>query len=191
MQTIEQRVLDAIDVEGMLAYLCELVAIPSLGGQETAAQEHVAAQMKRCGLAVDVWELDLGQLSQHPAFSTEIEREHGLGVVGVMGKDVGGRSLILNGHVDVVPVGDEADWRYPPWQGTIADGRVYGRGALDMKGGLCCALFAAQALRDAGVRLAGKLIIQSVIGEEDGGVGALAAVLRGYTADGAIVVEPT
>jgi len=191
MQTIEQRVLDAIDVEGMLAYLCELVAIPSLGGQETAAQEHVAVQMKRCGLAVDVWELDFDQLRQHPAFSIEIEREHGLGVVGVMGEDRGGRSLILNGHIDVVPVGDEANWRYPPWQGTIADGRVYGRGALDMKGGLCCALFAAQALRDAGVQLAGKLIVESVIGEEDGGVGALATVLRGYTADGAIVVEPT
>ncbi len=191
MQTIEQRVLDAIDVEGMLAYLCELVAIPSLGGQETAAQEHVAAQMKRCGLAVDVWELDFDQLRQHPAFSIEIEREHGLGVVGVMGEDRGGRSLILNGHIDVVPVGDEANWRYPPWQGTVADGRVYGRGALDMKGGLCCALFAAQALRDAGVQLAGRLIVESVIGEEDGGVGALATVLRGYTADGAIVVEPT
>jgi len=66
MQTTEQRVLDAIDVEGMLTYLCELVAIPSLGGQETAAQEHVAAQMKRCGLAVDVWELDFDQLRQHP-----------------------------------------------------------------------------------------------------------------------------
>lgn len=60
-----------------------------------------------------------------------------------------------------------------------------------MKGGLCCALYAAKALRDAGVRLKGRLMIQSVIGEEDGGVGTLAAVLRGYRADGAIVVEPT
>ena len=59
-----------------------------------------------------------------------------------------------------------------------------------MKGGLCCALFAAQALRDAGVRLAGRLVVERVIGEEDGGVGTLAAVLRSYTADGVIVVEP-
>jgi acetylornithine deacetylase len=188
---IEQRVLDAIDVEAMLQYLCELVAIPSLSGQETAAQEHVAHQMERCSLSVDVWDLDFARLRQHPAFSAEFERKHGLGVVGVMGEDDGGRSLIFNGHVDVVPAGDEANWRYPPWQGTIAEGRVYGRGTADMKGGLCCAIFAARALREAGVRLKGRLLIESVIGEEDGGVGTLAAVLRGYRAEGAVVVEPT
>ena len=193
MQAIEQRILDAIDIEGMLAYLCELIAIPSLGGQETAVQESVAAKMKQIGLDVDVWELDFDQLRQHPAFGIEIEREHALGVVGVMGGAGGdeGRSLILNGHVDVVPAGDEANWRYPPWQGTSADGRIYGRGAVDMKGGLCCALFAAKALHDAGVRLKGRLIVESVIGEEDGGVGTLATILRGYRADGAVVVEPT
>ena len=193
MQAIEQRILDAIDIEGMLAYLCELIAIPSLGGQETAVQESVAAKMKQIGLDVDVWELDFDQLRQHPAFGIEIEREHALGVVGVMGGAGGdeGRSLILNGHVDVVPAGEMANWRYPPWQGTSADGRIYGRGAVDMKGGLCCALFAAKALHDAGVRLKGRLIVESVIGEEDGGVGTLATILRGYRADGAVVVEPT
>jgi acetylornithine deacetylase len=175
----------------MLAYLCELIAVRSLDGEETAAQEHVAAQMRDCGLEVDVWELDFDSLRGHPAFCWEVEREHGLGVVGVLGEDRGGRSLIFNGHVDVVPPGDEANWRYPPWRGTIADERVYGRGALDMKGGLCCALFAAKALRDGGARLKGRLMVESVIGEEDGGVGTLAAVLRGYTADGAVVVEPT
>lgn len=191
MEEIEERVLNAIDVDAMLRYLCELVAVPSLDGEETAAQEHVAAQMERCGLQVDVWDLDFDRLRQHPAFSMEAERKQGLGVVGLMGKDSGGRSLIFNGHVDVVPSGDEGAWHYAPWQGTITDGRVYGRGAADMKGGLCCALFAAKALRDAGVRLKGGLIVESVIGEEDGGVGTLAAVLRGYRADGAVVAEPT
>ena len=90
-----------------------------------------------------------------------------------------------------VPAGELANWHYPPWQGSIDQGRVYGRGALDMKGGLCCAIFAAKAIRDAGVQLKGKLMIESVIGEEDGGVGTLAAVMRGYKADGAVVVEPT
>src|SRR5437868_8189885 len=191
MHEVERRVLDAIDADGLLAYLRELVAIRSLDGQELAVQEHVAAQMRRLRLEVDVWELDFAALRQHPAFCWEVERERGLGVVGVLGEDRGGRSLIFNGHVDVVPAGDEANWRYPPWAGMIADGRVYGRGALDMKGGLCCALFAAKAPRDAGVRLKGRLMIESVIGEEDGGVGTLAAVLRGYSADGAVIVEPT
>lgn len=113
-----------------------------------------------------------------------------MGVVGVSGLG-NGPTLIFNGHVDVVPVGDESLWRVPPWQATIADGWVYGRGALDMKGGLACALFALKAIRDAGVRLKGRLLIQSVIGEEDGGCGALATVLRGHIGDGAIVVEPT
>jgi acetylornithine deacetylase len=191
VQEIEERVLNAIDVDGMLEYLCELIAVPSVVGEETAAQEHVATQMERCGLQVDVWELDFHELSQHSAFSMEAERERGLGVIGVTGEDAGGRSLIFNGHVDVVPVGDESRWHYPPWQGTIAQGRVYGRGAVDMKGGLCCALFAAKAFADAGVRLKGRLMVESVIGEEDGGVGTLAGILRGYTADGAVVAEPT
>jgi acetylornithine deacetylase len=191
MNALEQRVLEAIDLAGLLSYLSELVAVRSLSGQETPAQEHVAGQMERCGLSLDVWPLDFAELSRHPAFSIETERAHGLGVVGLMGEGNGGRSLIFNGHVDVVPAGDEANWRYPPWRGTLAEGRVYGRGALDMKGGLCCALFAAKALHDAGVKLKGRLMIESVIGEEDGGVGTLAAILRGYRADGAVVVEPT
>jgi acetylornithine deacetylase len=193
MDEIERRVLDALDVDGMLAFLCDLVAIPSLDGtpEEIAIQEHVAAQMRAIGLEVDVWELDFEQLRRHPAFSAEVERARGLGVAGVLGEDRGGRSLIFNGHVDVVPAGDLANWSYPPFRGTIAGGRVYGRGAVDMKGGLCCALFAAKAIRDAGVRLGGKLIVESVIGEEDGGTGTLAATLRGYTADAAVIVEPT
>jgi acetylornithine deacetylase len=190
---IEARVLDAIDLDGLLALLCELIAIRSLDGEpgELAVQEHVASWMRENGLAVDTWELDFASLRQHPAFCWEVERSRGLGVVGMLGEDRGGRSLIFNGHTDVVPAGDAANWRYPPWHGTIAEGRLFGRGAVDMKGGLCCALFAAKALIDAGVQLKGRLLLESVIGEEDGGVGTLATVLRGYTADGAVIIEPT
>ncbi len=195
METLERRVLDALDVEDMLRLLGDLIAIPSLSGQETPAQERVAAEMESCGLEVDVWELDFDQLRRHPAYSSEVERTHGLGVVGVMGEDRGGRSLILNGHVDIVPAGDETRWSYPPWNMTVvetpAGSRVYGRGSVDMKGGLCCALYAARALHRAQVRLTGRLMVESVIGEEDGGVGTLATVLRGYRADGAVVAEPT
>ncbi len=189
---IERAVIEAVDIDGLLAFLSDLVAIPSLAGSpgESAAQEYVAASLERLECEVDVWEIDFAALRRHPAFSAEVERQRGLGVVGVNGLG-NGPTLIFNGHVDVVPVGDEALWRFPPWQATIADGWVYGRGALDMKGGLACALFALKAIRDAGVRLKGRLLIQSVIGEEDGGCGALATVLRGHTGDGAIVVEPT
>lgn len=193
MNETEQRALDAIDMDGLLTLLCELIAIPSLDGSdgELAVQQHVAAWMRQNGLEVDAWEIDLPAVQAHPMASWEVERTRALGVVGVLGDDRGGRSLIFNGHTDVVPAGDPANWRYPAWQGSMAEGRVYGRGAVDMKGGLCCALFAAKALHDAGVRLRGRLMVQSVIGEEDGGIGALATVLRGYRADAAVILEPT
>jgi acetylornithine deacetylase len=190
MNNIEQQVLDQIHLDDILATLADLIPIQSLGGQETPAQKYVAECMHSQGMNVDIWEIDLEALKKHPAFSAECERQSALGVVGWIGKDEG-RNLILNGHVDVVPVGDLARWHYPPWQATLANGRVYGRGAVDMKGGLSCALHAAKAIHSAGVSLKGKLLVESVVGEEDGGTGALAAVVRGYHADGAILIEPT
>ena len=150
------------------------------------------------GFETDVWPIDLDELAGHPDWCHEVERDEALGVVGWVGEraagaaaDGAGRDLLLNGHIDVVPAGDEAAWTAPPWDPVLRDGRVYGRGAVDMKGGLCCALFAAKAIRDAGLRLRGRLSVASVAGEEDGGTGTLAAILRGHTAHGAVVVEPT
>jgi acetylornithine deacetylase len=193
VNTIEQRVLNAIDTDGMLALLCDLVAIPSLDGspEEVVIQEFLADWMARQGFEIDLWELDFAEIQRHPAASWEVNRTRGLGLVGALGSGRGGRSLIFNGHVDVVPAGDEANWPYPPWCATIVNGNVYGRGALDMKGGVCCGLFAAKAIRDAGVKLNGRLLLQTVMGEEDGGIGTLAALLRGHHADGAVIMEPT
>jgi acetylornithine deacetylase len=187
---VERRVLDAVDLDALTECLAGLIEFRSEGGHETPVQEHVARLMTRLGLELDRWDIDLDRLRRHPAFTAEIEREHALGVVGRTGRGRG-RTLILNGHVDVVPAGDAARWSVPPWRATVRDGRVYGRGSADMKGGLCCALFAVQAIRDAGVDLAGTVLLQSVVGEEDGGTGTLAAIERGYTGDAAIVLEPT
>ncbi len=192
--------LDALDLDALVALLRELIAIPSLDGEETAAQQRVAAWMHEAGLETDVWQIDLEELSRHPDWCHEVDRVDALGVVGWCGEPApgrtaeggtSGRDLLLNGHIDVVPVGDEAAWTTPPWDPAMRDGRVYGRGAVDMKGGLCCALFAVKAIRDAGVRLRGRLTVASVVGEEDGGTGTLATILRGHTAHGAVVVEPT
>jgi acetylornithine deacetylase len=185
----EERVLEHLDVDGMLTFLRELVSIPSVGGEETEAQRMVGGWMEENGLRVDLWEIDLGALRQHPAYSAEIERDEALGVVGRMG--IPGRRLVLNGHVDVVPPGDLSAWSFSPWDGTVVEGSVRGRGALDMKGGLACALFVAKAIRDAAVRLEGELVLQSVVGEEDGGLGTLATILRGHRGDGCIILEPT
>ena len=101
-----------------------------------------------------------------------------------------GHSLIVNGHIDVAEVGDSSGWSFPPFALTKgADGRLYGRGVADMKGGLAASLFAIKMLREYGVELKGDLIFQSVIGEEAGEAGTLAAIERGYTADYAVVVD--
>ena len=209
LSAVERRAVAALDFDGLVAFLRELIALPSLGGAESPAQQAVGAWMERAGFATDIWRIDLDELAKHPDHCTEVERHEALGVVGWVGgraADRGaggaaagsgagpsghGRDLMLNGHVDVVPVGDEAAWTTPPWDPAVRDGRVYGRGAVDMKGGLVSALFAAKAVRDADVRLRGRLSVASVVGEEDGGTGTLATILRGHTADGAIVVEPT
>ena len=190
--SLERRVLAAVDADALVDRLCRFVSVRSLNGTsgEDDAQRFLADEMRAIGLDVDTWPLDMAALRQHPAYTAEVDRAEGLGVTGSMGRG-NGPALILNGHVDVAPVGDEGLWTYPPWRGTVADGRVYGRGALDMKGALCCALSAAEAIRDAGVALEGRLLVQSVIGEEDGGTGTLGAVLRGPGADAAIVLEPT
>ena len=197
---LERRALDALDLGELVAFLRELIAIPSLDGAESAAQRRVATWMADAGFTTDVWDIDLEGLARHPDWCHEVDRDEALGVVGWVGESgaaapvAGGaasRDLMLNGHIDVVPVGDEAAWATPPFDPVVRDGRVYGRGAVDMKGGLCCALFAAKAIRDAGVRLRGRLSVASVVGEEDGGTGTLATILRGHSAHGAVVIEPT
>jgi len=188
---VEGRVLDALDLDGLVEAVRALVALPTWNGEETPAQELVAGWMADAGLAVDLWEIDLQELSRHPAFSAELERERPLGVVGTLEGVDDGPTLVLNGHVDVVPPGDEELWSRPPFEPAVEQGRIHGRGALDMKGGLLAGLFAMKAVRDAGLTLAGDVHLQSVVGEEDGGLGTLAAILRGYTGDGAVVMEPT
>lgn len=188
---LERCVADAVDRDALVAAVQSLVRIPSWGGNETPAQDLMAGLMAEAGLEVDRWDIDLAGVTAHPACSMEIERAGAVGLVGTLPGSGGGRDLILDGHVDVVPPGDDALWTHPPFGGVLVDGRIYGRGALDMKGPLLAGLFAMGAVREAGARLAGTVRLISVVAEEDGGMGTLAAILRGYRADGAIVMEPT
>lgn len=187
---LEALALEALDMDALVATACELMAFESWGGREVPIQEDVAGRCRDAGLEVDCWDLDLEGLSRHPAVSAELERAHALGVVGGWGSGRG-PTLILNAHVDVVPAGEPGRWTRPPFTGTVEGGRLWGRGAVDMKGALACALHAVTAIRDAGVRLAGTVALHSVVGEEDGGLGTLATLVRGHTGDAAIVLEPT
>jgi acetylornithine deacetylase len=187
----EERILEALDVDGMVEAARELVRIPSVSGQETPAQEFVASLMQAHGMDVDRWVIPMEEVGAHPAYGVEVLRRDPLGVVGTWAGSGGGRDLILNGHVDVVPPGDASLWHHPPFSGLVRDGRLHGRGALDLKGPLVAGIFALDAIRRAGVTLAGTVHLMSVVGEEDGGMGTLAAILRGYRAQGAVVLEPT
>ena len=192
------RVLDAVDdlTETMLDELCSLLRVPSVSGTdaENDAQQHMSRLFDRGGLDVDLWQIDLPTISAHPDFpGMEVDRYEAWGLVGRLpGADTGsGRTVMFNGHIDVVPTGDREAWSDAPFGATVRDGRLFGRGACDMKAGLIAAHWAVQAIRASGVTLHSDLLVASVQGEEDGGLGTFATLQRGWTADACIIPEPT
>jgi acetylornithine deacetylase len=172
------------------------VAIPSVGGTdaENDAVHHMAGWMGALGLDVDHWRVPLDDLLERPDFpGVEVPRSEAWGVVGRLpgvGGD-GARSLMLNGHVDVVPPGDVHQWTTGAFDAVVRDGNLFGRGSCDMKAGVVAAMWAVDAIRRAGVRLRGDLLIAAVLGEEDGGLGTYATLDRGWRADACVIPEPT
>ena len=144
------------------------------------------------GLEVDIWDLHGNRLEKHPYFySNRTSFADSPNVVGVLKGTGGGKSIILNGHADVVPEGDHDQWDEGPYSGYIAEGKMYGRGTTDMKGGNTALLMVIAAMKALNIRLKGDIIFQSVIEEESGGAGTLDTILQGYKADAAIIPEPT
>ena len=189
----ERAALAAIDEVALVESLRAFVRLPSITGTEgeSAAQAWIADRLAGLGCDVDHWAIDLPAVTADPGFpGWEVPRQEAHGVVGTWG---GGRPrLVLNGHVDVVPPGDLAQWtRGRPFEGRVDGGAVWGRGACDMKGGLVCALAAVGAVAAAGVPLRGSVAVHPVVGEEDGGLGTFATLLRGHRGDAAVIVEPT
>ncbi|WP_235714585.1 peptidase [Neobacillus dielmonensis] len=169
-----------------------LVRENSTRGNESSAQAILIEKCRQLGLTLDIWEIGGDELTKHPAYCCDRSSFAGNpNLVAVLKGTGGGRSLILNGHIDVVPVGDLNNWDRDPFSGWIESGKLYGRGTTDMKGGTVALLMALESIVATGVKLKGDVIFQSVIEEESGGAGTLAAVLRGYQADGALIPEPT
>jgi acetylornithine deacetylase len=180
--------------EDLISFLQKMVQASSLPNHEHEVQNLVAQKLRSMGFEVEIVPSNFDDLKDHPAFGDDgfspTER------VNVVGRWVGtqtgeGKSLILNGHVDVVPPGDLSLWEESPWSGVIRDGKMYGRGSCDMKSGLCAGIFAVDVLQRLGYRPARDILIESVIGEESGGIGTLTTIVKGYTADGVILLEPT
>lgn len=159
--------------------------------QEGALQEYVGGVLADLGAEVDQWEPDVASLRDHPMMPPWHHWE-GRPITAATVKGAGGgRSLIVNGHIDVVSPGDLARWTSPPFAAEIRDGRIYGRGAVDMKGGVASAIFALRALDEIGARLRGDVIVEVVPDEETCAMGTVAAIERGYRADAGLVPEPT
>jgi acetylornithine deacetylase len=197
---VEEAVLAEVDLRfgDTVDLLRQLVREPSVLGHERGAQGLVFTRLTQMGLSPEMWDLDLEQLRAHPLFVDlssmypELTYDNRPNVTAVWPAAAsGGRSLILNGHIDVVSPEPLSSWTHDPWSAAVEGDWLYGRGAADMKSGIAAMLLAVEAIRGVGVELRGELVLQSVIEEECGGNGTLACCLRGMTADAAVVTEPT
>ena len=182
MRALDQ-VLARIDADEVVALTRDLVRIPSVyrpddpEATEARVAAHVEAWLRREGFAVEIQTVAPGRPN----------------IIGTLGeKRPGGRSLLLEGHTDVVTEGDPREWTWPPFGAELTNGRIYGRGTADMKGGLAAAMVAAAAFRRAGVEPPGKLVVGALVDEEDRMLGArhLVTTAVGRDLDAAIICEP-
>ncbi len=186
---VKERILNAVDAgfDELVRYTQAAVRINSVNPEhdegkveeakdgETKVNRLFSEYMEKAGMKVDM-------------FTAKNDRYNAVGIA--EGGD--GPSLLFNGHVDVVGAGDLSRWKVTtPFSGEIKDGKLYGRGSMDDKSGVACAIAAVKAIQDAGLKLKGKVLVESVCGEEnmDTAAGTGACIDRGYTADAGICVE--
>jgi acetylornithine deacetylase/succinyl-diaminopimelate desuccinylase-like protein len=191
---LRERVVEIVDdmAQDLVGATTALIRIPSVDPSYPGVtySDHIGGEARANEVLADLYRSAGCRIGQ---VELAANRPNLVGVLkGTSPKT--GRSLIYNGHIDVVPPGRTNDWQdSDPYSGRVSDGRIWGRGASDQKGALACAAFAAIALRRAGVQLAGDLILESVVGEEVGehALGTGGVIAAGYRADAAIVTEPT
>jgi acetylornithine deacetylase len=158
---------------------------------ESAMQEYLAAVLRESGASVDVWEPDAGAMAGKALVPPGLDFVGRPQLIARRAGAGGGRSLYFGGHIDVVSVAPRESWTSDPFAAQVRGGKLYGRGACDMKGGLVAAIWAVRALQHAGLELGGDLLLASVEGEEDGGLGSYALLRRGWRADACVIPEPT
>lgn len=172
IEEIKRKALAAVDEEQVTDLLKKLLTIPSLSEEETPVALFLADYFRQHGLEVELQEVEPG-------------RNQAIGYLRGTG---GGPSLMLNGHTDVDPV--KEGHRYDPWRPTVVGDRIYGQGAYNMKGGLAALIGAACAIKRAGLKLRGTIILANVVGELQGGVGTSYCLAHGVRPDCAVVAEP-
>jgi len=205
MTTVEQKITAAVAAaqDEIIQTLSDLIAFPSIvkanpkeaGRGERDCQLYLQQRLQKLGFTTDLWEPDgpaLYDKYKGRAGANKGRTFDGRPNLGGLLKGSGsGRSLMLTGHIDVVPPGPLEHWTTDPFQPSLIDGFVQGRGSVDMKGGVACMLMAVQILRSLELELKGDVIFTTVVDEEIGGMGSLAMVDRGWSADAGIMTEPT
>jgi len=200
----ERKVLQLIDENKgeVVRCLSKLISFktvsPPLGGKTEddeyiKLQEFVCKFLEGMNFDIDTWEVDASKLENFPGSGIRPDKNLSNMPV-VVGKLKGGgkgKSLLLNGHIDVVPAGEIENWTHDPFKGEVADNKIFGRGACDMKGGVAAMLEAVKFIHQAGIKLNGDLTVETVPEEESSCMGTLACCQKGYTADAAIIPEPT
>jgi succinyl-diaminopimelate desuccinylase len=175
-------VLAHVDADELVTLTRDLIRIPSVfrpgepGASEAAVADHVERWLLKEGFDVEVQHVAPGRPN----------------VIGVLGEKGSGKSLLLEGHTDVVTEGDPSAWRHPPFSAELVDGRIYGRGAADMKSGLAAAMIAAAAIKRSGIVLDGRLVVGALVDEEGDMIGVrhLCESTIGRELDAAIICEP-
>lgn len=191
----DRAILDAIAArsEWMTDVLIDLVRAPSVLHHEKFGQEVVRRVLREVGLEPADVAMDADVLRAHPAhspFDWDVSQKRNVVATWSPAELDHGRSLILNGHIDVVSPEPRGQWARDPFGADREDDWLYGRGSADMKCGLAVMLGAVRGLRDLGLEPHAAVHIQSVVEEECTGNGTLACLLAGYTADAAVIAEP-
>jgi acetylornithine deacetylase len=196
----EQEIVDEIARrrDELVALASELIAFDTtardLGDpprQEAELQAHLADRLAAAGAEIDLFEPSADDLAGKPLVPPGLAFEGRPQLIARFPGSGAGRSLVLNGHVDAVSFEPRGDWTSDPLDAQVRDGRLYGRGSCDMKGGIAAMTLAAEVLAEAGGRLAGDLVVATNTDEESSGAGGMALVRRGLRADAGIVTEPT
>ncbi|MFI3309195.1 ArgE/DapE family deacylase [Ewingella allii] len=200
-----QALADHIDAnkQRIVQTLCDILSFPSIvmadptqaGPGERDCQLYLQQRLHQLGMETDLWDPDGPALYEkykgRPGANKGRTFEGRPNLGGTLKGTGGGKSIMLTGHIDVVPPGARSHWRTDPFLPEVIDDFVYGRGAVDMKGGVACMLMAVEFLKDLGVELSGDVVFTTVVDEEIGGMGSLAMVDRGFRADAGIMTEPS
>jgi acetylornithine deacetylase len=200
LNDLEQRVYEAIEErrDELVELTSRLIGFDTTAREvgeppreEAALQEYLSSRLREAGAEVDVWEPDGDAMQGKPLVPPGLDFDGRPQMIASWPGRHGGRSLVFNGHIDVVSGEPSQAWRTDPFTAEARDGRIYGRGSCDMKGGIAAMSLAAETLASLGVQLDGQLIVATNTDEESSGAGGSALVAHGLHADAGIVTEPT